>query len=94
MACKVKLECAFDDLDWVPTDFVEWDLDGTEFPENGPAKFELTLPVQQFDSVRFRVSVTPTEQPAPGLFTYKPNGITVYFTPAPEGPRLAARSKG
>ena len=93
-ACNVTLEFAFNDEDFLPIDTFTWNLTTADRAVNSPVELELTLPVQQFSAVRFRVKVEALSDATDSQFTFKANGLSVYYTPAPEGPRLASRDKG
>lgn len=90
--CVVTLAFAFNDQDYLPTDFVTWTLDEDEYSEGEPVELEVTLPVMKFSAVQFKLSWEPLS--ATVEHSFAANGLTVWFERADMGQRVAARSKG
>lgn len=99
--CRVTLEFDFNDKPHLPLDTYTWTLDSTDYAPGDPVQLELDLPVYNYNSVNFRLYTFPPVQSqadpimaAGTLRTFAANGITVYFDPAENGPRLASFQKG
>lgn len=92
--CTVTIEFAFSDQDFLPIDTFTWTLTQSDYRIGEAIELAITLPVQQFSAVQFRVTVKALNGNTDDQYTFKPNALSVYYTPAPEGPRLAARNRG
>jgi hypothetical protein len=87
----VTLEMNFDDQGWVPTDKFSWALTTADYAAGDAVFLELTLPVMLFNSVTFRLSWS---NPLDADETFWAHGLTVFYDPAEEGPRVFANQKG
>jgi hypothetical protein len=99
--CLVTIEFDFNDKKHLEQDTYTWDLTGEHYDPGDPVHLELQLPVYNWLSVNFRLYVRPPVQlqqdsllDAATLNTFAANGITVYFDPAEDGPRLPSYQKG
>lgn len=93
-ACTVKLDFAFDGQRYLPQDTFSWAVTEDEYGADVPVELQLTLPVQLFSSVRFKITVLSGDDTESSAYSYKPNGLTLYYTPHAEGPRLESRKTG
>jgi hypothetical protein len=91
-ACDVTIRVAFNDAAYNPDHFFTWSLTSSEYGTDVPIELELTLPIQKFSTIRFKIEVNPTGET--GSYSFKPNGITLYHSSANEGPRLGSRNAG
>lgn len=91
--CNVKVDMAFDGEDYLPQDTYTWNITSSEYGTDVPVELEIELPVQLFSSARFKLTVESTDDSGTNE-SFKLNGMAVYYTPRPEGPRLAARNTG
>jgi hypothetical protein len=92
--CAVTLQYAYDGKDWLAQDTYTWTLTQAERGTDVPVELELVPRRLKFSSIRFRLKVVPLSDGTDSLYSFKPNGLTLYYTPAAEGPRLAARDRG
>lgn len=91
-ACMVTIRMAFNDEPYNDDDVLAWSLTSEEYGVNAPVELEVTLPVQKFSSIRFKVEINPTG--TTGSYSFKPNGVSLYHTTSYEGPRLGSRNAG
>lgn len=91
--CDVTIEFAFDGKHFLPQDTFTWELREPDYIPGEAVELELSLPVQLYGSIRFRLSWTAKAAIEQG-YSFYANGITVFFDPAMEGPRVPARAKG
>ena len=89
-----KLDFAFDGQRYLSQDTFSWALTESEYGADVPVELELTLPIQLFSSIRFKITVLSSDDSESSAYSYKPNGVTLYYTPRAEGPRLEARKTG
>lgn len=90
--CTVRVRMGFNDEEFLPDDVAEWSITTDEYTADAPLELELTLPIQRFSTIRFKIEVqSASDEPDLG-YTYKPNGMTLYYSPASEGPRLQSRN--
>jgi hypothetical protein len=89
VSCGIKIEMAFDGNDYIPDDQYTWSITDADFTP-GPVELELTLPVQKFSAVRFRLTIVPTSTDGSVTLT----GLTLFYNSASDGPRLGERGKG
>lgn len=89
VACGLKIEIAVDGNDYVPDDQYTWNITESDFTP-GPVELELTLPVQKFSAIRFRLTIVPTSVDGSMTLT----GLTLFYNSASDGPRLGERGKG
>jgi hypothetical protein len=89
----VTLEFAFNGKLFNVKDRYTWQLRNSDFTAGEAVELEVTLPVQLYSTIRFRLSWTPISA-SPFKYSFHANGLTVYFDAAQEGPRLPARVKG
>lgn len=93
-ACTVTLAFAFNDQEFLDKDFISWNINTDTYFVGEPIELGVTLPVQQFSAVQFKLTITALNDDEDSLYTFKSNGLSLYYTPAPEGPRLPARQRG
>lgn len=92
--CNVTLEWAYDSAAYRPQDTFTWNMEERGFSEGSPVELELHLPRQKFSSIRFRLRVQSLSDSTDDKYTFKPNGLTLYYSREASGPRLGARSRG
>jgi hypothetical protein len=92
--CDVVIEYAYDGQAYLSGDTYTWRLTEEERGSDLPIELELSPRRIKFSSIRFRVRVQPLSDDTDSQYSFKPNGLSLYYTPAAEGPRLAARDRG
>lgn len=92
--CNVILEWAYDSEPYRAQDTFTWNMVERGFSEGSPVELELHLPRQKFSSIRFRLRVQSLSDATDNKYTFKPNGLTLYYSREASGPRLGARSRG
>lgn len=92
--CNVTLEWAYDSAAYRAQDTFTWNMEERGFSEGSPVELELHLPRQKFSSIRFRLRVQSLSDATDDKYTFKPNGLTLYYSREASGPRLGARSRG
>jgi hypothetical protein len=90
--CTVRVRMSFNDEEFLPDDVASWDMTTESYTANAPVELELTLPVQRFSTIRFKIEIQSLSDEEGLGYTYKPNGMTLYYSPASEGPRLQSRN--
>lgn len=88
--CVVTISFAFDGKEYLSGDYHQTTLTTADYSVDEPVQIEVSLPVQKFSSVRFKVSWTGNSSGE----SFLANGLSMVHEVEGEGTRLPERQKG